>query len=146
METLGDDGIGIGSGGESDKERQEETEEEAALLRDRLRLSVISIASSHAKTLGMTISEPVVACIADLAFKQAEQMGRDVELFAQHAGRKSVNMEDVILSAHRNEHLMGLLRDFAQELKGKEPCTERKRTKKALKNENKVQEPIEMLD
>ncbi|KAJ4762218.1 Centromere protein S [Rhynchospora pubera] len=146
METLGDDGIGIGSGGESDKERQEEAEQEAALLRDRLRLSVISMASSHAKTLGMTISEPVVACIADLAFKQAEQMGRDVELFAQHAGRKSVNMEDVILSAHRNEHLMGLLRDFAQELKGKEPCTERKRTKKALKNENKVQEPIEMLD
>lgn len=44
METLGD---GIGSGGESEKERDEEAEEAAALLRDRLRLSVISIASSH---------------------------------------------------------------------------------------------------
>lgn len=27
-------------------------------------------------------------------------MGRDVEMFAQHAGRKSVNMEDVILSGN----------------------------------------------
>lgn len=27
-------------------------------------------------------------------------MGRDVELFAQHAGRKSVNTEDVILSGN----------------------------------------------
>jgi hypothetical protein len=44
METLGD---GIRSGGESDKEREEEAEETAALLRDRLRLSVIAIASSH---------------------------------------------------------------------------------------------------
>ncbi|XP_078156495.1 histone superfamily protein isoform X2 [Carex rostrata] len=111
METLGD---GSGSEGESDKEREEEALEAAALLRDRLRLSVISIASSHAKTLGMTISEPVVACIADLAFKQA---------------------------AHRNEHFMGLLRNFAQELKEKEPCMEKKRKKKASKNENKVQEP-----
>ena len=27
-----------------------------------------------------------------------EQLGKDLELFSQHAGRKSVTMEDVILS------------------------------------------------
>ncbi len=31
-------------------------------------------------------------------FYIAEQLAKDLELFAQHAGRKSVNMEDVILS------------------------------------------------
>lgn len=31
-------------------------------------------------------------------FLRVEQLSKDLELFAQHAGRKSVNMEDVILS------------------------------------------------
>lgn len=31
-------------------------------------------------------------------FMKTEQLAKDLELFAQHAGRKSVNMEDVILS------------------------------------------------
>ncbi|XP_073007727.1 protein MHF1 homolog [Typha latifolia] len=117
-----------GGGGEgADFDKDEEAETKADLLRDRFRLSVISIANAEAKKAGMEISDPVVACIADLAFKYTEQLAKDVELFAQHAGRKSVNMEDVILSAHRNEHLTSLLRSFSQELKGKEPQTERKR-------------------
>lgn len=37
--------------------------------------------------------------INDLIILQAEQLAKDVELFAQHANRKSVNMEDVILSS-----------------------------------------------
>ncbi|XP_073100080.1 uncharacterized protein [Elaeis guineensis] len=65
-------------------------------------------------------------------------LARDVELFAQHAGRKSVNMEDIILSAHRNKHLTGLLRSFSQELKGKEPQTERKRKKSSKKEDKSI--------
>ncbi|XP_008791024.2 protein MHF1 homolog isoform X2 [Phoenix dactylifera] len=129
-----DGGVGGGGGIEKDEEAEERTE----LLRDRFRLSVISIANAEAKKLDMEASEPVVACVADLAFKYtAEQLARDVELFAQHAGRKSVNMEDIILSAHRNKHLTGLLRSFSQELKGKGPQTERKR-KKSSKKEDKA--------
>ena len=33
-----------------------------------------------------------------LTVLQAEQLAKDLQLFAQHANRKSVNMEDVILS------------------------------------------------
>nr|CAD1820432.1 unnamed protein product [Ananas comosus var. bracteatus] len=122
-------------GFEKEKEEEEAAAERAELLRDRFRLSVISIANAEEGRDG--ISEPVVACIADLAFKYTEQLAKDVELFAQHAGRKSVNMEDVILSAHRNDHLAGLLRSFSQELKGKEPQTERKR-KKSSKSDDKA--------
>ncbi|OAY76215.1 Centromere protein S [Ananas comosus] len=178
-------------GFEKEKEEEEAAAERAELLRDRFRLSVISIANAEgfdspfstlslfvffssksfflislraAEKVVMGISEPVVACIADLAFKytglisktltlvlvvslamllifvlfgKTEQLAKDVELFAQHAGRKSVNMEDVILSAHRNDHLAGLLRSFSQELKGKEPQTERKR-KKSSKSDDKA--------
>jgi len=38
-----------------------------------------------------------------------------------------------LVSAHRNEHLVGLLRSFTQELKGKEPATEKKRKRSSKK-------------
>ncbi|XP_078447525.1 histone superfamily protein [Wolffia australiana] len=113
----------------------EEEDERAEILRDRFRLSAISIVEAEGKKLGLEISEPVVACVADLAFKFSEQLAKDFELFAQHAGRKSVTMEDVILSAHRNEHLASVLRTFSDELKGKEPQTGRKK-RKASKGED----------
>nr|KJB07147.1 hypothetical protein B456_001G054300 [Gossypium raimondii] len=96
----------------SDFEKEEEEEDDSVsdLLRDRFRLSAISIAESEAKRSGMEISPPIVACIADLAFKYIGQLAKDLELFAHHAGRKSVTMTDVIVSAHRNEHLAGSLR------------------------------------
>lgn len=54
-------------------------------------------------------------------------MGRDVELFAQHAGRKSVNTEDVILSGNskpNNLILDILFVRVAQQKKSGCPLTE----------------------
>ncbi|KAF8022490.1 hypothetical protein BT93_F0109 [Corymbia citriodora subsp. variegata] len=81
----------------------------------------------EARRSGLEISEPVVACLADLAFQFSEQLAKDLERFAHHAGRKSVNTDDVILSAHRNEHLAVSLRSFCDELKLKEPQSLKKR-------------------
>ncbi|KAG8081786.1 hypothetical protein GUJ93_ZPchr0014g47517 [Zizania palustris] len=138
METLADETDNASDGGEAER-LEAEAEAEASVLRDRLRLSVIKIATSEGHKVGMEVADPVVACIADLAYKSAEQLAKDVELFAQHAGRKSIKMEDVILIAHKNEHLMGLLRTFSQQLKGKEPSTERKRKKSSKKDDNVMQ-------
>lgn len=41
-------------------------------------------------------------------FGKTEQLAKDVELFAQHAGRKSVNMEDVILSGINLQEVIDL--------------------------------------
>ncbi|ESW09852.1 hypothetical protein PHAVU_009G161500 [Phaseolus vulgaris] len=103
------------------------------ILRDKFRLSAIAITESQAKQNGMAVSKVVVTCIADLAFKYTERLAKDLHLFAQHASRKSVNMEDVILCGHRNEHLSGLLRTFSNDLKAKDPQSERKRKKEAKK-------------
>ncbi|TVU14755.1 hypothetical protein EJB05_38248 [Eragrostis curvula] len=124
MENLADDAAALpDDSGEA--ERYEAEEAEADLLRDRLRLAVIKIANAEGRKAGMEVADPVVACVADLAFKSAEQLAKDVELFAQHAGRKSIKMEDVILT----------VRTFSQELKGKEPASERKRKKASKKDE-----------
>lgn len=123
----------------SDTERRDEEEDESVneLLRDRFRLCTISIAEAEAKQNGMEVSQPIISCVSDMAFKYAQQLAIDLELFAQHAGRKSVNMEDVILCAHRNGHLSDSLRSFRDELKAKEPQSEKKR-KKILKKDEKV--------
>ncbi|WCJ36349.1 Histone superfamily protein [Euphorbia peplus] len=123
-------------GGVSDTDREED-DSVSELLRDRFRLSTISIAEAEAKKNGMEISEPVIACISDLAFRYAEHLAKDVELFSQHAGRKTVTMEDVILSAHRNEHLTASIRAFSNDLKAKEPQSERKR-KKIVRKEDRA--------
>ncbi|KAI5068406.1 hypothetical protein GOP47_0016751 [Adiantum capillus-veneris] len=67
-------------------------------LKDRLTLSVIRIAEAEAEKSNLIISAPVMTAVADLTFKYAEQLGRDIETFAQHASRKSINVDDVILA------------------------------------------------
>ncbi|XP_020205138.1 protein MHF1 homolog isoform X2 [Cajanus cajan] len=119
----------------ADGSSEVENDAEMKLLRDKFRLSAISITESQAKRSGKEASKVVVTCVADLAFKYTERVARDLHLFAQHANRKSVNMEDVILCAHRNGHLSGLLRTFSNDLKAKDPQSERKRKKETKKND-----------
>ncbi|GMH16706.1 hypothetical protein Nepgr_018547 [Nepenthes gracilis] len=126
--------------------KREEDDDEADLLRDRFRLSAISIAEAEAKNNGMEISEAIVACIADMAFKYTKQLAKDLELFAQHAGRKTVNVQDVILSAHRNENLGILLRSFSNDLKAKEPQSEKKRRKSSRKEDKASSSAVHATD
>ncbi|KAL4192160.1 hypothetical protein AMTRI_Chr06g170880 [Amborella trichopoda] len=107
------------------------------LLKNRVRLSVISIAETEAKKYGMEVSQPVMVCLAQLTFKFIEQLAKDMELFAHHRGRKLVDVADVIICAHRNEDLAATLHSFSLELKGKEVQTEMKR-KKAARKEDKI--------
>ncbi|KAJ0548224.1 putative histone-fold protein [Helianthus annuus] len=55
----------------SDTEKEDDEEEATAHLRDRFRISTISIAESEAKRNNLEISQSVIVCISDLAFKYA---------------------------------------------------------------------------
>ncbi|KAH9621642.1 hypothetical protein KSS87_004079 [Heliosperma pusillum] len=172
MERIGSD---IEMEKQIDEQFIDEHDEETQLLKDRFNLSAISIAQSQgplslslylflffsfdfaisddfigeifraAKEIGMEISEPIVACISNLAFNYAEHLAKDLELFAHHAGRKLVNTEDVILAAHRNENLSQSLRTFCNDLKAKEPQTE-KRRKKARKEDKATTSTFQTID
>lgn len=132
---------------EMQREEDDDTnDEETLILRDRFRLSTVSIAESEAKKNGMQVSEPIVACISNLAFNYAEHLAKDLELFAHHAGRKLVNTEDVILAAHRNENLSQSLRTFCNNLKAKEPQSERKRKKAPRKEDKATSSALEIVD
>ncbi|CAO2826939.1 unnamed protein product [Amaranthus hypochondriacus] len=134
------------TGSDMELDREDDDDEETLLLRDRFRLSAISIVESEAKKNGMQVSEPIVACLSNLAFNYAEHLAKDLELFAHHAGRKLVNTEDVILAAHRNENLSLQLRTFCNDLKAKEPLSERKRKKASRKDDKATTSAIENID
>ncbi|OWM86852.1 protein MHF1 homolog [Punica granatum] len=125
----------------------EEEDEVVNLLRDRFRLSGISIAEVEAKRNDVHIQEHVSVCIADLAFKYAEHLAKDLQLFAWHARRKTVKMEDVIISTHRNENLAASARSFCDNLATKAPKSERRpRRSKLLITDDKAASSLDLED
>ncbi|KAJ7296340.1 hypothetical protein O6H91_Y129800 [Diphasiastrum complanatum] len=124
---------------EEEEEKEEGVQEEQLRNReqrliDRLRLAVIATAEAEAQKQGLSVSPPVMTALADLTFNYTVQLAKDVEMFAQHAGRKSVNVDDVSLAARRNDSVAALLKSFAEELsKSKEQRQEKKRKKSAGK-------------
>lgn len=50
----------------------------------------------------MKVSAYVEAALASLVYKQAEFLAKDLELFARHARRSTIQVEDVKLCARRN--------------------------------------------
>ncbi|CAN1225668.1 Protein MHF1 homolog [Linum perenne] len=90
------------------------------LLKDRFRLSAISLVESQGKKNGMEVSETITACISDLAFK---------------------------FTAHRNKNLTSVLRSLSSEMRAKEPQSERKRKKTSFRKEStKADDDIDMSD
>ncbi|KAF8006105.1 hypothetical protein BT93_K0416 [Corymbia citriodora subsp. variegata] len=79
-------------------------------LRNQFKLSAASLAKAEGSISTRWFSSP---CII-------RPLAKDLKLFAQHARRKSVKAEDVIISAHRNRGLTALLMSFHDELKAKE--------------------------
>ncbi|KAL0397202.1 UNVERIFIED_CONTAM: protein MHF1 [Sesamum calycinum] len=152
----------------SEVDRGEEEEESASeLLRDRFRLCTISVAEAEG--------------FDAFCFFLSNSWRKTLSCLHSMPGRKSVNMEDVILSgflnllwlnffmdskndfylaetqlqrfhlillplltfftAHRNDNLAASLRSFCNDLKAKEPQSDRKR-KKNTKKENKAAEDV----
>lgn len=52
-----------------------------------------------------------------MVWAQIASAGKDLEDFAKHAGRTTIQTEDVLLLARRNEGLEMLLKEYADEVK-----------------------------
>jgi centromere protein S len=85
-------------------------------LHARILCSAVAIAEEEAKKLQMTLSVPVMKALGNMVVQYMEILARDVEMFAQHAGRKTVNMDDVLLSARRNPDVAAKLMPLVREL------------------------------
>ncbi|EFB21548.1 hypothetical protein PANDA_017261, partial [Ailuropoda melanoleuca] len=53
----------------------------------------------------MPFSKQTIAAISELTFRQCETFAKDLEMFARHAKRSTINTEDVKLLARRSNSL-----------------------------------------
>ncbi|KAI5646604.1 CENP-S protein domain-containing protein [Phthorimaea operculella] len=75
-------------------------------IRAALHRDVWAISSETCHFLGLEISKPAMEVIAELVYKKLSVYGTDLEAFAKHAKRSTINSEDVKLIARRNPSLV----------------------------------------
>ncbi|KAG5836260.1 hypothetical protein ANANG_G00252710 [Anguilla anguilla] len=61
-------------------------------------------------------SKLAIAAISETTFKQCDIFARDLEAFARHAKRTTVNVEDVKLAARRSTSLANYISEKSEEL------------------------------
>lgn len=79
----------------------------------------------------MQFSKQAVAAIAEITFRQCENFARDLEMFARHAKRSTVNSEDVKLLARRSNSLLKYITQKSEELTSNNMEQKEKKKKKS---------------
>ncbi|XP_077619958.1 centromere protein S isoform X2 [Crocuta crocuta] len=85
-------------------------------------------------------SKQTIAAISELTFRQCENFAKDLEMFARHAKRSTINTEDVKLLARRSNSLLKYITEKNEELT-QFNSEQRAKKKKKLEEENK--KPVE---
>ncbi|CAI7654361.1 hypothetical protein PCG10_001412 [Penicillium crustosum] len=97
-----------------------EQTEEASLeerLKSALWLSIGKIVDEETIKLGVNATPQFIGALTEMVWAQIETISQDLESFAKHAGRSTVNVSDVMLLARRNEGLDLILRAFVEQEK-----------------------------
>uniref|UniRef100_G1NSQ4 Centromere protein S n=1 Tax=Myotis lucifugus TaxID=59463 RepID=G1NSQ4_MYOLU len=83
------------------------------------------------------LSRQTIAAISEVTFRQCESFAKDLEMFARHAKRSTINTEDVKLLARRSNSLLKYITEKSEEFN-----VERK-TKKKKKLEDESKDSLE---
>ncbi|KAL4907127.1 hypothetical protein BDW74DRAFT_121229 [Aspergillus multicolor] len=81
-------------------------------LKSALWLSIGKIVDEETIKLGMNATPQFIGALTELVWVQIETASQDLESFAKHAGRSTINVSDVMMLARRNEGLESILRTF----------------------------------
>ncbi|KAM8927197.1 centromere protein S [Pelodytes ibericus] len=79
----------------------------------------------------MQFSKQAMAAISEITFRQCETFAKDLEMFARHAKRTTINIEDVKLLSRRSRSLYAHICQCGDDIAS--TCLEQKELKKRKK-------------
>ncbi|OJJ44980.1 hypothetical protein ASPZODRAFT_17890 [Penicilliopsis zonata CBS 506.65] len=87
-------------------------------LKSALWLAIGKIVDEETLKLGVNATPQFIGALTELVWTQIENVSQDLESFAKHAGRSTINASDVMLLTRRNEGLESILRAFIDQQRG----------------------------
>lgn len=93
------------------------------------------LATEHGQSADLTYSRGLVAALGQLAFDQLRQCGQDLEAFARHAKRNTVQADDVKLLVRRNPRLHEHISELASTSSAGQSTKKASKRKKAPDSE-----------
>ncbi|XP_072464924.1 centromere protein S isoform X1 [Notamacropus eugenii] len=111
--------------------QREGPESAACNLKASLHYTVGSMCQEAADAKGVRFTKSTIAAISEVTFRQCEHFARDLELFARHAKRSTINMEDVKLLARRSSSLLNYITEKSEEISRVNQEQKDKKKKKA---------------
>ncbi|XP_027964115.1 uncharacterized protein LOC114213239 [Eumetopias jubatus] len=85
-------------------------------LKAAVHYTVGCLCEEVASDRGMPFSKQTIAAVSELTFRQCETFAKDLEMFARHAKRSTINTEDVKLLARRSNSLLKYITEKTEEL------------------------------
>ncbi|KAG8434806.1 hypothetical protein GDO86_012961 [Hymenochirus boettgeri] len=95
-------------------------EREATAKEKRLKAAVHYIVGSLCQDVAYDketqFSKQAIAALSEITFKQCETFAKDLKVFARHAKRTSINMDDVKLLARRSRSLYAHMSKYSNKI------------------------------
>ncbi|KAM6216902.1 centromere protein S-like [Rhynchocyon petersi] len=121
-------------------EEEEPQEQERLSHQQRLKAAVHytvgCLCEEVATDKEIQFSKQTIAAISELTFRQCENFAKDLEMFARHAKRSTINMDDVKLLARRSNSLLKYITEKSEEI-AQFNQEQKAKKKKKLENGNR---------
>lgn len=91
-------------------------EEIEAQIKASIFLMVSRIVEEETAKLNVSATPMFMASLVELTMNQLLNLGEDLELFANHAGRTTIKPEDVYMVVRKNDVLTSVLKEFESKL------------------------------
>ncbi|XP_070615431.1 centromere protein S isoform X4 [Erythrolamprus reginae] len=116
-------------------------------LKAAFHYTVACLCEEVAEDKNIQFSRQTIAAISEITFRQCEIFAKDLEMFAKHGKRSTVNVEDVKLLARRSNSLLKYITQKSDELslnnlEQKEKKKKKPAAKKGRINLNEFEEPV----
>ncbi|XP_044301239.1 centromere protein S-like [Varanus komodoensis] len=112
-------------------------------LKAAVHYTVACLCEEVAEDKATQFSKQAIAAISEITFRQCDIFAKDLEMFARHAKRSTINAEDVKLLARRSNALLGYITQKSEELAMNNQEQKEKRKKKSASKKGRLSDEQE---